>query len=141
VSLASVLLLLAAAVAMFVCNRPRMDVVALLMIAALPFTGAVTISEAIAGFANPNIVLIALLFVLGEGLVRTGVARRLGDWISRKAGGSEVRLVGLLMASVGIVGSMTSSTAIVAIFIPVVIRFDQGGVRTAAPRWNVYRRS
>ena len=120
--LALVLILLAAAIAMFVRGRPRMDVVALLMIAALPFTGTVTVGEAIAGFSDPNIVLIALLFVLGEGLVRTGVARRLGDWINVKAGGSEVRLVVLLMASVAIVGSVMSSTAIVAIFIPVVLR-------------------
>ena len=120
-----VLLLLAAAILMFLRNRPRMDVVALLMIAALPFTGVVTISEAIAGFSDPNIVLIALLFVLGEGLARTGVARRLGDWISRKSGGSETRLVVLLMASVGVVGSIMSSTAIVAIFIPVVLRICQ----------------
>lgn len=120
-----VLLLLASAVVMFMRNRPRMDVVALLMIAALPFTGVITISEAIAGFSDPNIVLIALLFVLGEGLVRTGIARRLGDWISRTSGGSDVRLVVLLMASVGIVGSIMSSTAIVAIFIPVVLRICQ----------------
>ncbi|NHA15069.1 SLC13 family permease [Thioalkalivibrio sp. XN279] len=128
-SLSLVLLLLAAAVAMFVRNRPRMDVVALLVIAVLPFTGVVTIGEAIAGFSNPNIVLVALLFVLGEGLVRTGVTRRLGDWISSKAGGSETRLMVLLMASVGVVGSMMSSTAIVAIFIPVVLRIcQQGGI-------------
>jgi di/tricarboxylate transporter len=63
--LALVLGLLAAAVVMFMRNRPRMDVVALLMIAALPFTGTVTIAEAVAGFSDPNIVLIALLFVLG----------------------------------------------------------------------------
>ena len=110
---------------MFVRNRPRMDVVALLVIALLPFTGVITIGEAIAGFSNPNIVLVALLFVLGEGLVRTGVTRRLGDWISRKAGSSETRLMVLLMASVGIVGSLMSSTAIVAIFIPVVLRICQ----------------
>jgi di/tricarboxylate transporter len=120
-----VLLLLVSAVVMFMRNRPRMDVVALLMIAALPFTGVITISEAIAGFSDPNIVLIALLFVLGEGLVRTGVARRLGDWISRTSGGSDVRLVVLLMASVAIMGSIMSSTAIVAIFIPVVLRICQ----------------
>ena len=123
--LALVLALLAAAVVMFMRNRPRMDVVALLMIAALPFTGTVTIAEAIAGFSDPNIVLIALLFVLGEALVRTGIARRLGDWINRSSGGSEVRLVVLLMASVGIMGSIMSSTAIVAIFIPVVLRICQ----------------
>jgi di/tricarboxylate transporter len=120
--LAMVLALLGAAIVMFVRNRPRMDVVALIMIAALPLTGTVTVGEAIAGFSDPNIVLIAVLFVLGEGLVRTGVARRLGDWINTRAGGSPVKLVALLMLAVGGLGALMSSTAVVAIFIPVVLR-------------------
>lgn len=122
IDLVLVLVLLVAAIAMFIRARPRMDIVALIMIAALPLTGTVTVGEAIAGFSDPNIVLIAFLFVLGEGLVRTGVARRLGDWINAKAGGSEAKLVVLLMASVCGLGAFMSSTAIVAIFIPVVLR-------------------
>ena len=49
--------------------------------------------------------MIAALFVIGEGLVRTGVARRLGDWLDAKAGSSENRLLVLLMAAVGGLGS------------------------------------
>jgi di/tricarboxylate transporter len=123
--LAVVLLLLAAAVAMFVANRPRMDAAALLMLVALPFTGVITMNEALAGFSDASIVLIAALFVIGEGLVRTGVARRLGDWLDAKAGTSENRLLVLLMAAVGGLGSLMSSTAVVAIFIPVVLRISQ----------------
>ena len=63
-----------------------MDAVALIMIAAMPFTGIISMNEALAGFSDSNIVLIAALFVIGEGLVRTGVARRLGDWLNASAG-------------------------------------------------------
>ncbi len=120
--LAIVLALLAAAVVMFVVNRPRMDAVALLMMAALPLTGIIGIDEALAGFSDPNIVLIAALFVIGESLVRTGVARRLGDWLIARAGRNETRLIVLLMVSVAGIGSVMSSTAVVALFIPVVLR-------------------
>ncbi len=123
--LALVLVLLAAAIAMFVTNRPRMDAVALIVIVALPLTGIVTMNEALAGFSDSSIVLIAALFVIGEGLVRTGVARRLGDWLDAKAGSSDTRLLVLLMAAVGGLGSLMSSTAVVAIFIPVVLRISQ----------------
>lgn len=123
--LAIILLLLAAAVAMFVLNRPRMDAVALIMIVAMPLTGVITIDEALAGFSDPNVVLIAALFVIGEGLVRTGVARRLGDWLGARAGSSETRLLALLMLVVGGLGAFMSSTAVVAIFIPVVLRICQ----------------
>jgi len=126
------LLMLAASIAMFVINRPRMDAVALLVMVSMPFTGIITVNEALAGFADPSIVLIAALFVIGEGLVRTGVARRLGDWLDAKAGSSENRLLILLMAAVGGLGSLMSSTAVVAIFIPVVLRIAQN--RGMAPR-------
>src|ERR1044072_1771699 len=95
--LAIVLVLLVAAIAMFAINKPRMDAVALIMLTVLPLTGVIDMREALAGFSDPNIVLIAALFVIGEGLVRTGVARQLGDWLSATAGGSEIRLLVLLM--------------------------------------------
>lgn len=122
VELGVVLALLAAAIVMFAVGRPRMDAVALLMLTVLPFTGVVTMSEALAGFADANVVLIATLFVLGEGLLRTGVVKGMGDLLMAKAGKSEERLVILLMLFVGALGAFMSSTGVVAIFIPVVLR-------------------
>ncbi len=120
-----VLALLVASVVMFVINKPRMDAVALLMMVILPFTGVITMGESLAGFSDSNIVLIAALFVIGEGLVRTGVAQRLGDWLTATAGKSETRLLVLLMLAVGILGSVMSSTGVIAIFIPVALRIAQ----------------
>ncbi len=117
-----VLGLLAAAIAMFAAGRPRSDVVGLLVVLALPLSGVISVPEALAGFADPNVVLIALLFVLGEALVQTGVAQRLGDWLVARAGANEATLMAMLMATVALVGSMMSSTAVVALFIPVVLR-------------------
>lgn len=121
-ALAQVLALLGAAVIMFAVNRPRMDVVAVIMMTALPLTGVISMQEALAGLSDPNIVLIAALFVIGEALVRTGVAQRLGDWLTLRAGASEARLIFLLMLIVAGVGSFMSSTGVVAIFIPIVLR-------------------
>lgn len=120
--LALVLALLVGAIVMFAVNKPRMDVVALIMMVALPFTGVINMGEALAGFSDSNIVLIAALFVIGEGLVRTGVARKMGDLLIRKTGKSETRLLVLLMISVCGLGSLMSSTAVTAIFIPVALR-------------------
>jgi di/tricarboxylate transporter len=124
-ALVVVLALLAAAIVMFAINKPRLDAVALIMLTALPFTGVLTMGEALAGFSDSNIVLIAALFVIGDGLVRTGVAQRLGDWLIVKAGSSEIRLIVLLMIVVCGLGATMSSTAVTAIFIPVVLRISQ----------------
>lgn len=120
--LAIVLALLAVAILLFAVGRPRSDAVGLLVIVALPFTGVLTVGEALVGFSNPNIVLIAAMFVIGEGLTRAGIAQRLGDLLVRHGGTSEARLVAMLMLIVGGLGSLMSSTGIVAIFIPVALR-------------------
>src|SRR5262249_20051109 len=116
----------AAAVAMFALNKPRMDAVGLLMLTIQPLTGVISVNDALAGFSDSSIVLLGALFVIGEGLVRTGVAQRLGDWLLRAAGSNETRLVVLLMASVAGLGAFMSSTGVVAIFIPVALRIAQG---------------
>lgn len=119
--LAWVLFLLLLAVVLFVRNKPRMDVVALLMIVALPLTGVLSVQETLAGFSDPSVVVIAALFVIGEGLVRTGIAYQLGERLMHSAGSSETRLIVLLMLTVAGLGSIMSSTGVVAIFIPVVL--------------------
>jgi di/tricarboxylate transporter len=113
--------LLVATVTMFAAGRPRMDVVALLVIIALPVLGILDIDETLSGFSDPNVLLIAALFVVGEGLARTGVTYRLGDLLAARAGASTGRLIVLLMLSVAGLGAVMSSTGVVAIFIPVVL--------------------
>jgi len=117
-----VLALLAGAILMFMLGRPRADAVGLLMMVALPLTGVISAREAVSGFSNPNIILIAAMFVIGEGLARTGVAQRLGDWLVTRGGNQPARLVALLMLIVGSLGSVMYSTGVVAIFIPVALR-------------------
>lgn len=116
-----VLSLLLVCMVLFVINKPRMDIVGVLVIILLPLAGILTVPQALSGFSDSGLMLIALLFVIGEGLVRTGIAYRLGDWLARKAGNSETRLLVLLMISVTGLGSVMSSTGIVAIFLPIVL--------------------
>src|SRR5678816_4134714 len=101
-----VLGLLGVCVALFIVNKPRMDVVALLAMVALPLAGIITLPEALAGFSDPNVVLIAALFIVGEGLVRTGLANQIGDFLMRRAAGSEGRLLVLLMLAVSGLGAI-----------------------------------
>jgi len=116
-----VLTLLLIAIVLFATNKLRMDVVALLIIIAFVLSGTLSLSEATAGFSDPNVILIAALFVIGDGLVRTGVAYQVGDWLVKVAGDSEAKMLVLLMITVAALGAVMSSTGVVAIFIPVVL--------------------
>ena len=112
---------LAGAVAMFAWGRPRTDVVAILVVLALMLSGVLTPQESLAGFGDPVVMLIAAVAIVGEGLVATGVAYHLGEAVMKAGGGNEARLVALVMVLAGSVGAFMSSSAIVAMFIPVVM--------------------
>ena len=114
--------LIAVAGGLMASNRVRFDIVALLVVLALMLSGILTAGEALAGFGSSVVIVVAALLVIGEMLDRTGVARAVGDWILKKGGSNETRLLILIMAAAGILGSVMSSTAIVAIFIPIVLR-------------------
>lgn len=116
-----VLALLFIAIVAFMANKPRMDVVAVCALLALPLTGSVTLDQALAGFSDSSVIIVAVFFIIGDGLVRTGVAFRVGDWLMKQSKNSETRLIVLLMLSVALLGSVMSSTGIVAIFIPIVL--------------------
>lgn len=120
-----VLALLLIAIFLFTTNKVRMDVVALLVIIAFVLSGTLTLPEATAGFSDPNVLLIAAMFVVGEGLVRTGIASQVGEWLMRAAGKSETRMLILLMLTVATLGAIMSSTGVVAIFIPIVLSVAQ----------------
>ncbi|HEY3590077.1 MAG TPA: SLC13 family permease [Buttiauxella sp.] len=116
-----VLSLLAIAVVLFATGKIRMDAVALLVIVAFVLSDTLTLSEAFSGFSDPNVILIAALFIIGDGLVRTGVASKMGSWLVDVAGSSETKMLVLLMLTVAGLGAFMSSTGVVAIFIPVVL--------------------
>ncbi|EAM0981755.1 SLC13 family permease [Salmonella enterica] len=116
-----VLSLLAVAVVLFATGKLRMDAVALFVIVAFVLSGTLTLPEAFSGFSDPNVILIAALFIIGDGLVRTGVATVVGTWLVKMAGSSEIKMLVLLMITVAGLGAFMSSTGVVAIFIPVVL--------------------
>ncbi|UCB55374.1 MAG: SLC13 family permease, partial [Thiotrichales bacterium] len=119
---AFVFTVIAVAAALMASNRVRFDIVALLVVMALMLSGVLSIGEALAGFGSSVVALVAGLLVIGEMLARTGVARAVGDWILKKGGSNETRLLILIMVGAALLGSVMSSTAVVAIFIPIVLR-------------------
>ena len=117
-----VLALIVISAVLMASNKLRFDVIALMVVLALILSGILSVREALAGFGSSVVILVGCLLVVGEMLDRTGVARSVGDLILKKGGKSETRLVIVIMAGAAILGSVMSSTAIVAIFIPIVLR-------------------
>lgn len=117
----SVFILLFVVVSLFISDKVRLDVVAVGAILALLLSGLLTPTEALSGFGDPVLLLIAGLFIVGEGLFKTGIAFAVGDWLMGVAGTNELKLTVMLMLVVAGLSAFMSSTGAVAIFIPIVL--------------------
>jgi di/tricarboxylate transporter len=111
----------AGALALFVWNRVRADVVGLTVMATLIVLGLVTPQQGISGFANEATVTVAAMFVLSAGLVRTGAIDVAGRWVARLAGGSEVRLLVISIAIVIPLSAFINNTPVVVVMIPMIL--------------------
>jgi di/tricarboxylate transporter len=75
--------ILAGAIVLLAWGPPRVDIVAILIVLALMLSRVLTPHEALAGFGDPVVILIAAIFIVGEALVNTGIAHRLGEAVMK----------------------------------------------------------
>ena len=114
-------LVLSVTIALFIWDKLRADYVALLSMMALFLGGVLSPSQALKGFGDTTVVMIAALFVVGEGLSRTGVT----TWLSRRiiaiAGRNSIRVIVVLMFGTAFLSAFMSNTGTVATLLPAVI--------------------
>ncbi|TSI08293.1 SLC13 family permease [Lysinibacillus sp. BW-2-10] len=114
-------IILGITILMFVTNKVRGDLVALLALLAFVVVGILTPAEALAGFSNSVVIMIAALFVVGAGLLRTGLAGMAGKLLLKWSGDNELKLFVLLLIIVATVGAFMSNTGTVALMLPIVV--------------------
>ena len=113
--------ILIAAIILFVTERLRVDVVAIGVMVALMLTNLLTAQEAIAGFSNPAVLTIASLFIVGGGVLQTGLAASIGEGILKVAGTRPGRLTVVIMTAVALLSAVMSDTGTVAVLLPAII--------------------
>ncbi len=116
-----VLGILAVAVVLFVSERLRVDLIAMMVLITLSLTGLVTIEEAFSGFASPAVITVWSVYIVSGALFRSGVADVLANFMLRLAGHSYLRLLFVIMATVGIMSSFMNNIGAVAILLPAVV--------------------
>lgn len=115
------LILLAITAMLFAVGRVRSDVVALCALIALLMAGILTPQEALSGFSSPVVIMMAGLFIVGGGVLQTGLAKMLSARLLRLAGGSETGLFLLVMLGTATIGAFVSNTGTVALMLPIVV--------------------
>lgn len=97
-----------------------MDVIVLMVIVVFVFSGMLMLNEVFFGFSDFNVILIVVLFIIGDGLVCIGVVIKMGVWLVSVVGNSEIKMLIYLMFIVVGLGVFMSFIGVVVIFILVV---------------------
>ena len=110
--------------AMFLFERIRADVVALVVLVVLGLTGLVPREDLFGGFAGNAVMSIIATMILGAGLDRTGALNRLAGWLLRRAHGVESRLLLLTTGAAGLTSSIMQNPSVMSLFLPVASRLS-----------------
>ena len=110
--------------AMFLFERIRADVVALVVLVVLGLTGLVPREDLFGGFAGNAVMSIIATMILGAGLDRTGALNRLSGWLLRRAHGIESRLLLLTTGMAGLTSSIMQNPSVMSLFLPVASRLS-----------------
>ncbi|MDX1549211.1 SLC13 family permease [Novilysobacter spongiicola] len=117
------LLILAGGLYLFISERVRVDVSAMLILLALVLTGILDEQEALSGFASEPAIIVAAVFVISGALGATGITEHVGQWIGRASGRSEARSIAVTMPAVAAMASFTHHVMVTAMMMPILTRF------------------
>jgi di/tricarboxylate transporter len=107
---------------LFISERIRMDVAAMLTLLALAATGVLTPKEALSGFASEPAIIVASVFVISAALTQTGITERIGAGIARAAGSREWRAILVVMPAVAALAAFSHHLMITAMMLPIMMR-------------------
>ena len=119
-----VLCLVGFIMAMFVLDKIRADLVALIVLVALGLSRIVPTERLFEGFSGNAVISVMAAMILGAGLDRTGLLNRLAGWLLRRSRGLEERMITLTSAVAGVISPTMQNPSVMSLFLPVASRLS-----------------
>ncbi len=120
-SIAIVLTVLLVALVLFITEVLPIEVVAVLMLLALSFTGTLTLTEALSGFSDPAVLTIAGFFIISAGLFNTGVVEVIGHRLHKLSGSNKTLFLIMMLITAAALSAFISNVVTTAVLMPAVI--------------------
>jgi di/tricarboxylate transporter len=81
----------------------------------------ITAPDLILGFANPALITVVALLVIGQALFNTDALERPAQLLSKAGGSSAQRTIIILLVAAGVTSAFLNNTPVVVMFIPIVV--------------------
>ncbi|MDD3398321.1 MAG: SLC13 family permease [Candidatus Methanomethylophilaceae archaeon] len=112
---------LALVLVLFVWNRWRYDIVALVALLFLTLVGIVPASEAFLGFAHPAVITVAAVLIVSRGLLNSGLIQVISKAVSSAGDRFAIQLLVLTLV-VTVLSAFMNNVGALALLMPVAIR-------------------
>jgi di/tricarboxylate transporter len=117
----TVLILTGVAIVLMATELLRAELAAWFLVIILSLIGVITPQEAFTGFSNSAVITILAVFILTNGLRRTGVIRRVGQLLQRLAGDHTTRFMLLTMMGGASLSLFMNNIAAAAVLLPAIM--------------------
>lgn len=115
-----VLIILALTIIAFMSGKLPYTVISMGIIIALIMTGIMTIDEAFSGLTNSNVIMFAAMFVIGAGIVKSGLLDSTKNIVMRYQNRPKIVLLVLMLVAT-LLSILTSAVGTMAILLPLII--------------------
>ena len=116
-----VTLILIVAMLLLITEKVTVDLTSIGIIVVLAITGILTPTEAIAGFASPAVITVGAMFLISNGMIRTGAVRFISQKIADYSRGRPTLAIFLILVIVGTASAFINNTPVVVLFIPIIL--------------------
>lgn len=110
------------ALVLFCTTWVRLEVAALIVIAATACSGLVSVDQVFLGFSNPATITIGCMFILSATIMRSGMLGLLTNALQRASGESEWRLIVTLVVTIPVFSAFINNTPVVVLMLPVLLK-------------------
>lgn len=101
-------------------EKVPIDLTAMGIMVSLMVTGILTPLEAVAGLANPAVVTVGVMFLISQGMIRTGAVGFVGEKLINYSKGNANLAMLMILLIVAISSAFINNTPVVVLFIPIV---------------------
>jgi di/tricarboxylate transporter len=122
-----VLTILIATVVMLAFEFFRIDVVAILCMLALGWSGVLEPREALSGFSSNAVIAMMAVMIIGRGIAKTGIMDRFSRAVVKRAGTKRRNIIVLMSLSVGPISGLIQNIGAAALFLPSILDISRRG--------------
>jgi len=123
--IATVLVILGAVVVLLVTDILRIDLIALLCLLALAWTGVLEPGETLSGFSSNAVIAMLSVMIMGRGVAKTGVMDRFAQFAVRIAGAKKQKIIAVISASAGLLSGIIQNIGAAVLFLPSILKVSR----------------